>query len=48
MNGSLLVNSLAWQLAGWTMFHFLWVGAAILVLATIIRWVLTPASPSIR
>ena len=48
MNGSLLVNSLAWQLAGWTMFHFLWVGAAILVLATIIRWALTPASLSIR
>jgi beta-lactamase regulating signal transducer with metallopeptidase domain len=37
-----------WQLAGWTMVHFIWLGAAAAALAILCRLVLRNAAPNIR
>src|SRR5262249_49509094 len=37
-----------WQLAGWTMLHFLWVGALIGIAAAIVRVIARHAPPSVR
>ncbi len=37
-----------WQLVGWTMLHFLWVGGAIGILAAIARRAIRSASPEVR
>src|SRR5688572_15579246 len=38
----------AWRLAGWTMIHFVWVGAAIALFTLAVRLVLRRASPNLR
>ena len=43
-----LVYSRAWLLLGWSMIHFLWVGAALLVAAGMLRLLLRRASPTQR
>ncbi len=37
-----------WSLAGWTMVHFLWLGAIVAVLATVARIALRSSSPNMR
>ena len=37
-----------WNIAGWTMLHFLWIGALIGVAAAISRWLLRRAAPAVR
>src|SRR5690348_4161045 len=43
-----LVHSRAWLLLGWSMIHFLWVGAAVLVAAGALRLLLRRAAPNGR
>ena len=43
-----LVHSRAWLLLGWSMIHFLWLGAAVLVAAGILRLLLRRAPPNAR
>src|SRR5436190_23214369 len=38
----------AWLLAGWTMIHFLWLGALVALAAGFCRWLLHRASPNVR
>src|SRR5688500_18083574 len=37
-----------WQLAGWTMLHFLWLGTMVGLIAGVIRLLLRRTSPNIR
>ncbi len=37
-----------WSLAGWTMVHFLWLGAIVAAVATVARVALRSASPNAR
>ncbi|MDR3621249.1 MAG: M56 family metallopeptidase [Paludisphaera borealis] len=48
MNVSTWATSPAWTAAGWTMLHFLWVGAALTALAAIGRRALRKAHPDVR
>ncbi|APW61983.1 M56 family metallopeptidase [Paludisphaera borealis] len=48
MNVSTWANSPAWTAAGWTMLHFLWVGAALTALAAIGRRAMRRAHPDVR
>jgi hypothetical protein len=48
MNALSFMNSPLWLTAGWTMLHFIWVGAVIGLLAAIARWILKPASCQTR
>ena len=49
MNTSLQLGGVElWQLAGWTMLHFLWVGSLIGVAAAIGRVIVRRAAPSVR
>ncbi len=43
-----LVHSRAWLLLGWSMIHFLWLGAAVLVAAGILRLLLRRTPPNAR
>lgn len=38
----------AWQWAGWTMLHYLWIGAAIGVVTALVRRILRGAAPQVR
>lgn len=46
MNG--LMESQLWQVAGWTMLHFMWIGTLIGLLALAGRWLLKSANPNVR
>jgi beta-lactamase regulating signal transducer with metallopeptidase domain len=37
-----------WHIAGWTMVHYLWIGAIAAVAALLLRWLLRSASPNSR
>ncbi|HKD35801.1 MAG TPA: M56 family metallopeptidase [Pirellulales bacterium] len=43
-----LVHSRVWLLLGWSMIHFLWVGALLLIAVGALRLLLRRASPSVR
>jgi WD40 repeat protein/beta-lactamase regulating signal transducer with metallopeptidase domain len=43
-----MIGMTIWQLAGWTMLHFLWVGGAIGILAAIVRRAIRNASLEVR
>src|SRR5262245_5435993 len=38
----------AWNLAGWTMIHFLWLGTLVVLIAFITKWLLRRGNPNIR
>ena len=49
MNTFLWFDSIEWwQLAGWTMLHFLWLGVAVGIVAAVARLVLRRAAPVVR
>ena len=43
-----MIGSRLWQIAGWTMLHYFWVGAALGVLALLVRQRLRPAAAGVR
>ena len=48
MNSNLLTTSPVWTAAGWTMLHLVWVGAAIGLMAALVRRLLKSARPETR
>lgn len=49
MNAFLSLDGIElWHLAGWTMVHFLWLGALVVAAAAVCRFLLRRTSPSIR
>ncbi len=47
MNVNLLAAD-AWNLAGWVMLHFLWIGTGLLALAAVVRTALQRSTPGLR
>ena len=48
MSSTLLTTSPVWTAAGWTMLHLIWVGAAIGLMAALVRRLLASAPPETR
>lgn len=48
MNQTAWLESPYWLAAGWTFFHFLWIGILPWILAGVLRWMLRPARPQLR
>ena len=49
MNAALrLVDSPVWSIVGWSLLHYLWVGAAIGVAAWLMKRAVRPLSPQVR
>ncbi len=43
-----MIGSRLWQVAGWTMLHYFWVGAALGAAALLVRQRLRPAAAGVR
>ena len=48
MSSTVLTTSPVWTAAGWTMLHMVWVGAAIGLMAALVRRLLRSARPETR